>query len=622
MSINQVFFSRKMRVILAAFLGLVISKQVFAWSWQIELVNNRDVPLNYQFKQKNSGNAWADDGSKNRGVIEANSNIRFSLTTGGTFNKTTDGILTISNSENLVCNIRYYQESIYSAHNLSQWKLTGNDNSPQCDNIFLSSTEASNDGWNPFDLVFNAVKFPRLTRGQTQCSGSDNCAIINPDQYDTSWAVKNIERQTHMADDEALNIGQVFGTHNSIISRKYTIGSFMTNMSYADPNHYISVTEQLNLGIRQLEYDFLRDGNSFQVCHFKSEDDSLSGFAELFLCKGNVGLSATLNELNNWIETHPNELIYLYFDNTEPWNTNKLSAFESTLRNTLNDKILTKSDIQNNALDVNRMTRNEITKTLKKNVILYAHNRDAVFAGSNYIFENVVGNPHTQLHDDHNISDFSEIKARCGAEKSCVIDALFPTDESFMSLHALREDRTHLQQEKGSHKNTSVYLTNGKLKDALRYPINIFDFDKLSLNDARLYSAVWSFKFPYPIDEDKGGADIAFIDPYNGKFSNQKLSIEFNKFGILCYNPSTHQWLVEQNQFENMYDDSANFKVAAQNTCKTHENFVFSTPVSGYQLDEVTKSGLIRRATLINYTRDESGDWTANNHQTLNFPSR
>jgi len=619
MSIHGNLFSRKsLGFFCAMFSSFSVVQTASAWSWQLEIVNNWDVPLHYKFNQHNSGNAWGDNGSKNEGDVTANNSVRFTLTTGGTFNKTTDGELTLSNSENLFCRVRYYQASIYKAHNLGKWHLTGQDNSPQCESLFLSSTEASDDGWNPVDLVFNAVRFPRLTRGQTQCSGFDNCVVVNPYKYNTDWAVQNIHLQNHIADNEALNVGQMLGTHNSVISRGYTSSGMMTNMSYSDPNHYLNITEQLNLGMRQFEYDFVHEGNQFKICHFKSDDSMLSDISALFVCHGNASLASAFNEIGQWIIAHPNELVLIYFDNSESWNSGKLTDFETILRQTLHDKVLTKSDIGTDALDVSHLTKKDVIKKFNKNLILYAHNHDAIFSGSDYIFKNVVGNPSAQLHDDHNISDFSAFKMNCPENKRCVTDSLYSSDSSYMSLRVVREDRTHLQQQKGSHQDTSVYLTNDKLKDAVRYPVNAFVFDKLSLDDGRLLSAIWSFKFPYPLEQDMGGSHIAFIDHVSGKFSNKTLTNNF--FGVLCYHPYSHQWKVVENVFtRNNFENSESFHNTAQNACGPLEGFRFATPVSGYQLDEVIKFGLIKGPTLINYTRNNDGEWIANNNEVLNF---
>lgn len=602
------------------FISLFYTDFLFAWSWQLGIVNNLNTPLKYQFNQNNSGNAWAEDGSKNVGIIPPNGTQTFQLTTGGTFNKTTDGVLNISNSNGLNCSLRYYQQAIYSAHNLSSWRLDGN-NSPECSELFLSSTEASDDGWHPIDLIFNAVKFPRLTRGQIQCAGIDNCVVVNPPHYTAQWSVQNINRQTHMSDYEPLNMGQTIGTHNSVISRNYTLGHVASNMSYIDPNQYITLTDQLNLGVRQIELDFFDTNASFKICHFRMEESDLKDFLNIFLCENNFDLTAALQELQEWLSSHPNELIYVYLDNVLPWSPTRANVFDVFLNGMLHGKVLSKTDLNLDILPVNSLTKNDIVNKLKKNVVVYTHNTDPNLAASPFVFTHVLGNPAIELHNDVNISDFSSAQAKCNNNKSCTLREIFPADPAHNSLRVIREDRTHLQQQKGAYQNFSVYLTNSKLNGAINYPVNVFDFDKLALDDARLIQAVWSFQYPYPISVQSGGVDYAFISPTTGRFSNQKLTQA--NFDILCFNKETQKWFVTNNGLisENAQIFAA-FHNDAEQACAQFGNSVFAAPVSGYQLDEIVKSSLIKNPTVINYAMDAQGAWHINDDKTVGFVTK
>lgn len=605
------------RNLLFLVISLCYTNFLFAWSWQIGIINNLDTPLKYQFNQNNSGNAWAQDGTKNIGIIPPNDSQTFEMTTGGTFNKTTDGVLNLSNSNGLNCFLRYYQQSIYSAHNLSSWRLDGDKNSPECSELFLSSTDASRDGWDLIDIIVNAVKFPRLTKGQVECAGLDNCVVVNPPHYSTQWAVQNINRQNRMSDYETLNIGQTIGTHNSVISRNYTSSKIPSNMSYIDPNQYISMTDQLNLGVRQIELDFFDNNSSFKICHFHMEESDIKDFLNIFLCGDNFNLNVPLQEADQWLNTHPNEVIYIYLDNTLPWSAERANEFGLFLNTIFHGRVLTKNDLKSDVLPVNSLTKFEIINTFKKNVIVYTHNTDVNLASSPFVFTHVLDNPTVPMHNDVNIVDFMDAKTKCQDDKSCTTKTIFPLDPEHASLRVIREDRTHLQQQKGAYQDLSVYLTNSKLKSATRYPVNVFDFDKLALDDARLIQAVWSFKYPYPLSTQVGGVDYAFIDPATGKLMNQKLTQ--GTFDLLCFAKDTQTWSVINSDFTSETTQIfASFHQKAEESCAQH-NAVFASPVSGYQLDEIVRSGMIKNPTLVNYAMDAQGFWHVNDDKSMGF---
>lgn len=79
------------------------------------------------------------------------------------------------------------------------------------------------------------------------------CALFDEEtdkDYLKTWTVRALTLQNRVDKYAPLKRAGLPHTHNS-----YNAAAYMTSISYLDPNHEISVLNQLNIGIRALEYD-------------------------------------------------------------------------------------------------------------------------------------------------------------------------------------------------------------------------------------------------------------------------------------------------------------------------------------------------------------------------------
>ena len=149
-----------------------------------------------------------------------------------------------------------------------------------------------------------------------------------------SWVNKAIALQDQIGSAAPINATNQLGTHNSTISSFYVSGgncnsplhAAFTTLACRDPNQLISLTNQLNQGIRHLELDVIQKNTTMYLCHFHIKNSSnttkggIEHILDAVLCPtkalvdGNKisYLDHAFNEINSWLNHNPNTLIYLY----------------------------------------------------------------------------------------------------------------------------------------------------------------------------------------------------------------------------------------------------------------------------------------------------------------------
>jgi Concanavalin A-like lectin/glucanases superfamily/NedA-like, galactose-binding domain len=120
---------------------------------------------------------------------------------------------------------------------------------------------------------------------------------------------KAIRSQSRVAMDVPMRLASFPNTHNSFNANDYSDG-----ISYIDPNHKITIVNQLNLGIRGIEMDLHNYNNDVTLCH----DGGKTGEAHLGCFYGDRNFGEGLADLMLYFEIldhKENEVILLYLEN-------------------------------------------------------------------------------------------------------------------------------------------------------------------------------------------------------------------------------------------------------------------------------------------------------------------
>lgn len=413
-------------------------------------------------------------------------------------------------------------------------------------------------------------------------------------RYKQSWTAKALALQRQIDMNAPFNQTMFVGTHNSYNSKSYQI----LPIRYVDPNHTLSVYDQLELGVRSIEFDahwFL--GRHMQkdilLCHGQDNHLGCSSFDR--------PISEGLEELRNWLNKNPNEIVLLYIER-------HLDGHEPRLAYLLDKYVgdfifkpvqLRKNDRLKNCISIpSTLTKAEILRSGKQLLIVVksCDGRDASYEEqgqypyiwNDYVFAgigSILGDPHTFI--DTTIGDDFKPYPRCETEA-------FNQDPAHTSLWRMFEDRTRLSN---ATKKTRKLLASD-MQEILRCDIHWPAMDMLEVNDDRLTAAVWSWATTFPIE---GSGQCAIYKKDEG-IQNKPCSDMIS--GYVCENTITHH-------FKSIAVMGAWDQGEAMCQSVAGRAWHFSMPVNGSQM-HVLKIDVNRKAlpeVWLNYRQNDQTLW-------------
>lgn len=441
------------------------------------------------------------------------------------------------------------------------------------------------------------------------CGGkdSDNCLIVSPDLNATylkngSTLAQALLLQLELDRYEPLNFAQFIGSHNAAISRHYTKSVKLYNLSHSDPDHYLTLTDQLKSGVRQLELDVQWHKDAVTICH-----DDIDRDPQGILCEDNYPLSVALAEIKSWVEKNPHTFLFIYFDVHAPL-LGHVDDIDKDLES-LEPYIFTPAmamkyyHVKNNALPASQLSQDDLIQKYQKNIIVTNDDDTDNLKNSRYIFVNVENSPAAPL-PEFSLDTFLSSKAsHCDdANKYDSMRELFIKDDpEHYNLLRLNEGRTVvnyvLSVDDRRPEQYVNYFTTQNLPSMLHCPINIFSTSMLGYTcnahscdvlstDPKLYSFLWSWNLGYPLTH--GGSNIAYINPNTAHFENDVLSSD-HSYSVLCYRktssqktPALLQWYLENLKMSNMNKIYDSAEAACQNS-----GGVFAVPTTSYWMSDV-----------------------------------
>ncbi len=629
---------------------------LFAWSNYFRIVNHSDEALQFSIVPNIGGAHLQPTGILPTKVLvngHSQSN-EIQLTDGKehwwSVIPKEKGVIYLYNAEGQHnCSIDYYyQYSFHTTyqgfHSLVFSNLTCNNSPLKVNNIDLITPDIKSNA-RPIlksisilnidkDIVGNSTgSYAQFDCTDNSIPGPDNCLIVSPNQNNQtpdntgSTLQQSLNLQINIDRFEPLNFEQFIGTHNSMISPVYTTSKNAFDLSYSDPDNYISLTSQLNAGVRQLEFDILWNNNQILFCH-----NHVTPVINNILCTGNSSLSSVMAEINQWIAAHPDQLIMIYLDINQNLGTHVADLdkiFSIISQNIFTPKMAQQYYVsQGHALPAYKISANDIIQKYGKHILVVSDEDIADLNNSEYVFTSASHSNVSMLHET-GVDDYYKNNIQCNNNDKLDYTAFnqFYGDQGHYNIWRVNGDRTviaYLSSSNGAI-SYSDYITAAFIKNTLACPVNIYSLNMLgytenntsqAASDPRLSAFLWSWAFGFPLQT--GGSDIAYIDPHTEHFANDEtVKAQY----ALCYQPSEAisgptipgNWQVFP--INNTNVDLTTFE-KANNACAP--GYYFATPTTSYQMANamhVIKG--INQAVLVNYKK-VNNTWQANNGLALN----
>jgi hypothetical protein len=540
--------------VLLFMLGLSwVFSNVYAWSDHIKVINNTAAALSFSFHPDHHSGAHPATAE----VAAHTASQSVTLTDGDWWQS--DGDIEVKQNA-LIC--RYHYHGMANVKSLTQLVVQGAD--PRCQAASL------------------------ITDNVHDCDGPHNCLIFNPPPR---WVSLALSSQQHLADAEPLNRRFMLGTHNSSISSHYVDNGIERLVAM---NQKLSMTEQLNLGVRSLEIDVAFAGNALRVCHFHTEKNPD------ILCFNNHPVSALLAEVNRWLVAHPHELLMLYFDINHPLGAGQKLQLEKMLQQTFAGKLYRQS-LQKDVLDLGSLS---VRQLLAKGWQVFAVSK-ANF-DSSVLFSKAQAKGYlASVPEDAGIEHFSKATGSCRQRLAQV----FAGDAEHASFWRLNGDRSVASK----LVHSDDYITVTAINRALPCGLNMFSLDELVNGDARLAAQVWSWQQGYPQSQ---AGDVASLSA-KGYFVNDQEPAALP--AVLCYSAALQQWRVAPWNAQVPANDWTGIAWHAKTACHSlaaEGTWRFAVPVTPQQMLRVQKIAA-GRTLLVNLHR-AAGQWQANQGQALN----
>lgn len=409
-----------------------------------------------------------------------------------------------------------------------------------------------------------------------------------------SWTAQALKLQNEIDLNTPLDQATIIGTHNSYNSKAYQIPL----IRYIDPNHLLSLYNQLEMGVRSLELDahwtlstgFQKD---ILLCHAKANHVGCGVFDRKF--------PEGLEEIRDWVKANPNIVILIYIerhlDGHEPRLANELEKY-------LGDYLYRPTQVRSHSAEPkscvaipSTLTKADILKAGKQIVVVvkgcdgtnphYEETNtfhevwnDTVFAG----IGDINSKPYTFI--DTLIGDITPFPD-CGKSNE------FSSDYKHTSMWRVFEDRTILTDIIHPGKK----LLDDDMRQLEQCDINWPTMDMLEIADSRLRAAIWSWAENYP---QAGNGNCAM---YKSGIGIVNAPCE-QTAAYACQEENTHEF-----KAINISGDWKNGETLCQQMAG--DTWHFTMPINGTQmryLKENMATNAINEVWL-DYAMNETGQW-------------
>lgn len=402
----------------------------------------------------------------------------------------------------------------------------------------------------------------------------DNTAIGNHQQ---SWEYRALSHQNLLDNATPLSQGFQVMAHNAYNSSAYSA------IVHIDPNHSLSITEMLDLGVRTIEMDYhwvwqtkdLPGGNALLMCHAGDNDVGCSGL-ERYLHEG-------VEEVNRWLRKNPKEVVVLYFQDDAEGNDGELVKAVASIDDLIYKQPAGQCD---NFSSMVRSTSEEDVLNAGKQVIIMGSSCSNRGPWAGYSWNGI-----------HNWVSGGAQTILDRSEADCLADS-----GKQDGAHRIWEDATNLSAAFG---DPGPRIDANLAAKAARCGIGALSLDEISIGDSRLRASVWSWDANQPDNSNEEDCAESWA---NGRFNDRACG---DSLRFACKTTDGKNWTIST-------ASNANTPANGQAACQTMGNqWQFAVPTNSQQnewLKQAKASAGVERVWL-NYRDTElEGVWLTPDH--------
>jgi len=157
------------------------------------------------------------------------------------------------------------------------------------------------------------IRFKGITPLVTALSLSTSVALASPDldQFKTTWKYQALELQRDLTKQYGSSKRFNIKTHNSFNTAMYK--NSVLSVAYSDPQQVLTITGQLDAGVRHVNIDAHYAHGDVRMCHWGGP----SGLSPLFCSPSDKSFKDGIGEIATWLlrPENQNEVVSLYIQN-------------------------------------------------------------------------------------------------------------------------------------------------------------------------------------------------------------------------------------------------------------------------------------------------------------------
>lgn len=394
--------------------------------------------------------------------------------------------------------------------------------------------------------------------------------------YKASWAYQALRHQGTIDLAAPLGKASFLTTHNS-----YNSGVYSQNGSYIDPNHRISLFDQLEIGVRAIELDV---HHTYASSGFWPWEWRFTQALKLSHANGDTGthpndryFTQGLQEVRGWLDNNPNEVLLIYLEDQMEGHYDMAI---SEMNGIIGDLVFKPSGCQSLPMGLSKA---DVLAAGKQILLIGGNCATPAWAG--YVF-----NGHFSATES--LENFSPYPVCTAGSR----------DAAYIQSHLVRvfEDSTVLSAMFG---DPGPRITAQDAAEMAECGIGAIGLDQAIPFDPRLTAQIWSWGSNEP--NDAGGEDCA-VQRGDGRFNDLPCSLYRC---VACQDPVSRAWSITDGAY--VWAEGA----AACGAEFPGEGLVFGVPVNGFENAELRelKADMGVDSVWINYTdRLNEGQWVAN----------
>lgn len=357
------------------------------------------------------------------------------------------------------------------------------------------------------------------------------------------WVQRVLALQMDLDRTEPLGRSTFLYTHNS-----YNSAAYANAGRYWDPNHQLSITEQLNLGVRALELDVhwtlgAKAKKELLLCHGTSKHLGCSLFDR--------PLSEALSEIRQWLllPEHQRQVLMIYLEDAME---GRYGEAIQVIHDSIGEWVYRPQRCEPLPLEVTK----QALLNQGKRVLLVGGDCGSP-AWSQWVFK---GHWPTK---NNSFKGFPE----------CTVDGL-SADQVANRLVRIYEDATWLSRHFGSPPPS---IDEKRMQAATACGLGLVGVEPLLSDDARLRAAIWSWAEGEPLDNE--GKNCAVLNT-DGRFQADNCS-EYRAFA--CRHAQRDHWTISFSK--GPWSEGGEL-------CRSEfgEAYQFDVPRSGAQKEKVFKA--------------------------------